>query len=69
MKNNIILTILLKKIFKDKATRAKKKMEADEPLITEYHLQNWMAKEFTTDDISQRRFERKDRYHGFMRLI
>lgn len=44
-------------------------MDADEPLITEYKLENWYNPTYSGDDEKQKRnFTRKERYRGFKRL-
>lgn len=44
-------------------------MDADEPLITEYKLENWYDSTYNGFDEKQKRnFVRKERYKGFKRL-
>lgn len=44
------------------------KMDADEPLITEYNLQNWMDRTYRGTDLKKmREFSRKTYYRGFVR--
>ena len=48
--------------------RTSSKMDADEPLITEYNLVNWMDTTYKGKDLTKLRdFKRKGTYRGFMR--
>lgn len=48
--------------------RPGKRMDADEPLITEYNLQNWQDQTYKGKDLVKLRdFKRKNTYRGFMK--
>lgn len=48
--------------------RVKHLMDADEPLITEWSLVNWMNQNYQGSDPAKKRaFPRKDRYRGFVK--
>lgn len=54
--------------YKNTAIRVSDRMDADEPLITEYDLRDWMNQNYQGNDPAKRRaFTRKDRYRGFVR--
>lgn len=47
--------------------RVSKRMDADEPLITEYNLENWLNKSYRGNDLSKlRNFKRRKTYRGFV---
>lgn len=52
-----------------KQTRTGNRMSADEPLISEYGLLDWMNKDYNgTNPQMKRNFKRKDKYSGFVRV-
>lgn len=54
--------------WKENAVRTGTKMDLDEPLITDYHLEEWVDKHYRGPDFSKmRNFNRKSRYRGFVR--
>lgn len=53
----------------DNPVSVQKRMDADEPLITEYNLENWQDHRYTGNEQTRiRNFERKDRYRGIWKV-
>lgn len=50
------------------SVRSQNKMDADEPLITEYNLERWTVREYAGSNMQQKRqFKRQKSYQGFVR--